>query len=262
MRPLRAVLADDEPLAREIVRDLLAADPEIELVAEARDGDEALAAIRETRPDLALLDVEMPGRGGLQVAAELADDERPAIVFVTAYGSYATGAFEVAALDYVVKPFSDERFAAVLDRAKRRVRERRLGDLARRLAVVAGELEAAGDGGHEPAGPGPDRIPVQAGDRSLIVKTRDIVWIQAEDYYCRVHTKSASHLVRASVTSFEESLGPRFLRVHRGALVNLDEVVAVDRLTRGAKVLVLSTGSRCRISRSRLGAVERRLLRS
>ena len=262
MKRLRTVLADDEPLAREIVRGLLAADPEVELVAEARDGDEALTAIRETRPDLALLDVEMPGRGGLQVAAELADDERPAIVFVTAYGSYATGAFEVAALDYVVKPFSDERFAAALDRVKRRVRERRLGDLARQLATVAGELDDAAPEPSRPVDRGPDRVSIQAGDRSLIVKTRDIVWIQAEDYYCRVHTKSASHLVRASVTSFEESLGPRFLRVHRGALVNLDEVVAVDRLTRGAKVLVLSTGARCRISRSRLGAVERRLLAS
>lgn len=252
MTPLRAVLADDEPLAREIVRDLLAADPEVELVAEARDGDEALAAIRTTRPDLALLDVEMPGRGGLEVAAELAEDEeRPAIVFVTAYGGYATGAFEVAALDYLVKPFSDERFAAALGRAKRRVREVRLSDLARRVARAAEEL-AAHDAGAE-------RVSLPVGDRSLIVRTADIVWIQAEDYYCRVHTRTGSHLVRASVTSFEERLGPRFLRVHRAALVNLDEVVAVERLTRGAKLLVLSTGSRCRIARSRLAEVERAL---
>ncbi|MEZ5330898.1 MAG: LytTR family DNA-binding domain-containing protein [Thermoanaerobaculia bacterium] len=250
MRPLRVVLADDEPLAREVVRDLLAADPEVELVAEARDGNEALTTIRAVRPDLALLDIEMPGRGGLQVAAELASDpEAPAIVFVTAFNSYATGAFDVSALDYVVKPFSDERFTIALTRAKRRVRESRLGDLALQVARAAEELDRQR--------PAADRISLQVGDRSLLLRTEDIVWIQAEDYYCRVHAKNGSHLVRASVASFEERLGGRFLRVHRAALVNLDEVVAVERLTRGAKLLVLSNGSRCRIARSRLAEVER-----
>lgn len=247
MSRLSAIVVDDEPLAREALRGLLARDPEVRLVGEAADGRAALDLIRSRKPDIAFLDVEMPAAGGLEVAAALAADELPAIVFVTAYGSYAAGAFDVAALDYVVKPFTDARFFEALERAKRRVRERRMSGLAEQMAAVAGELRHGADDEKYLA-----RIPVRGRGRTRLVKTRDLVWLESQDYMVRLHTVDGSHLVRASLASFAERLDPqRFLRVHRQAIVNLDEVVEIS-----GQALRLSNGDSCRVSRSRLAALQ------
>ncbi|MEM7356947.1 MAG: LytTR family DNA-binding domain-containing protein, partial [Acidobacteriota bacterium] len=257
MSHFRVLAVDDEPLARDTLRDLLAQDPQVELAGEYGDGASALAAIRKERPDIVFLDIEMPERGGLEVLGALQPEELPAIVFVTAYGHHAVNAFELEALDYVVKPFSDERFFAALERAKRRVREQRLGELAGKMASLTAELQ--GTEASAPTEPRPtylQRIRVSSGDRTLILKARDVTWIESEDYYARLHTAKGSHLVRNSLAAFEQQLDPaRFLRVHRGAIVNLDQIIEIEHLFKGARNVVLEDGTRLRVSRSRRARV-------
>ncbi len=267
MSRVRVAVVDDEPLAREVLEDLLGRDPEVELVASAGDGATAARLLRDLRPDIVFLDVEMPERGGLAVAAELAEGP-PFVVFVTAHSRYAPEAFEVEAVDYLVKPFADERFRRSLARAKQRVREHRMTGLATRLAeevaegaVGRGPSRRGEAGAGEEASAFLERIPVRRHGRSLLLPVESVVWIESEDYYARFHTANASYLVRAALTSLERRLHPRsFLRVHRSAIVNLREVVAFEPLTRGAWSLALSNGARCRVASSRLAEVKKRLL--
>ena len=255
MTRFRVLVADDEPLARGMVATLLRQDEEVEDVIECGDAKAARALIAEHRPDIVFLDIEMPEMTGLDLAEDLSDDG-PIVVFVTAFSRYATEAFEVEASDYVLKPFSDERFADALQRAKRRVRERRLGALATQLATLSselrpaeGELSRCADGGYL------KRLAFKHNDRTVVLKTTEIVWIEAEDYYVRVHSKQGRHLVRASLASLGERLDPQsFLRVHRGALVNVEEVRELQDA--GALSIVLSDGAIVPVSRSRKSAVE------
>ncbi|HVS62190.1 MAG TPA: LytTR family DNA-binding domain-containing protein [Thermoanaerobaculia bacterium] len=262
MSRFRVLVADDEPLARGIVVDLVAADADAEVVAECGDGESTRCAIRRERPDILFLDIEMPELDGLEVHESLDDEELPAVVYVTAYQRYAARAFDVAAIDYLVKPFSDERFATAFERAKQRVRERRLGALAEQVAQLAEELTT---GSSEPAGEQRrrplDRLSIKASSRSLIIPAEEIVWIESEDYYVRVHSAQGRHLLRASLDRLEERLDPtRFVRVHRRALVAVPEVREVVELFKGARAAVLSDGCRVRISRARWKAIQPVLL--
>jgi two-component system, LytTR family, response regulator len=259
MTRFRALVADDEPLARTLVAGLLRADPDIESVIECGDAASARESIARLRPDIAFLDIEMPGANGLDVADSL-DLNGPVVVFITAFNSYATQAFDVSAVDYVLKPFSDRRFAEAVDRAKRRVRERRLGELATQVASLSAELR------HDEGTPGPppaasgylQRLAFKDADRSVIVKAADVIWIEAEDYYVLVHSRQGRHLVRASLASLEQRLDPqRFRRVHRTAIVNLNEVRAMQE--RGGLHLTLSDGSDVPVSRSRRAQIEQLL---
>src|SRR5262245_9708977 len=235
-----------------MVASLLHDDAEIESVVECGDARSVREAVATERPDILFLDIEMPEETGLDVAADLAE-EGPVVVFVTAYREHATTAFDVNASDYVLKPFSDERCAQALHRAKERVRHRRLGDLASQLATLSPEVRV------------PTQTPVKGHDtgylkrlafkhdgRSIILKTADVMWIEAEDYYVKVHSRLGRHLIRASLASLEERLDPgEFLRVHRGALVNIEEIRELRE--RGA---ILSDGTEVPVSRSRKTAVE------
>jgi two-component system LytT family response regulator len=256
MTRFRVLVADDEPLARGIVANLLKGDPEVELVLECADAVSTREGLSRLHPDIAFLDIEMPGATGLQLADDL-EDHGPVVVFITAFSTYATQAFEVSATDYVLKPFSDERFREALDRAKRRVRERRLGELATQVATLSAELRhdetdaPRTGGGHEYL----QRFAFKDGDRSVVIKAAEIVWIEAEDYYVLVHAKQGRHLVRTSLTSLERRLDPqRFLRVHRTAIVNVDEIRAAR--DSGGLVLTLSDGANVAVSRSRRASVE------
>jgi len=262
MTRFRVLVADDEPLARGIVANLLKADPEIELVLECSDAISTREGIARLSPDIAFLDVQMPGATGLQVAGALAD-RGPIVVFITAFSHYATQAFDVSATDYVLKPFSDERFKEALERAKRRVRERRLGELATQVASLSAELrplDFARDRDTETSGAADtqeylQRFAFKDGDRSVVVKASEIIWIEAEDYYVLVHAKQGRHLVRASLASLEQRLDPRhFVRVHRTAIVNVEEVRAIQDA--GRLVLTLSNGADVAVSRSRRAQVE------
>jgi two-component system LytT family response regulator len=247
----QVLVAEDEPLARRMVVDLVKRDGDVAAVVACANADEVRAALSQRSFDIAFLDIEMPGATGVELAAALQSDG-PVVVFVTAFSQYAPDAFGVSAVDYVLKPFADERFFAALERAKRRVRERRLGDLAGQMAKVSAEITHRDD---TPASSYLNWLPCPQGERSVLVATSDIVWIQAEDYYVLVHAKKGRYMIRTTLASLAERLNPQiFLRVHRTAIVNAHEVTEVrdkDRVT-----LVLSNGAQVPVSRSRRGEVE------
>jgi two-component system LytT family response regulator len=259
MTRFRVLVADDEPLARSMVAALLRDDEEVTEVIECGDAVAARTLIARHRPDIVFLDIEMPEVTGLDLAEDLSDDG-PIVVFVTAFSRYATDAFDVDASDYVLKPFTDERFADALQRAKRRVRERRLGELASQLATLSSELRPAEGELSKSAESGClKRLAFKHNDRTIVLKATEIVWIEAEDYYVRVHSTQGRHLVRASLASLEERLDPQsFLRVHRGALVNVEEVRELQDA--GGLSLLLSDGTTVPVSRSRKAAVESALV--
>jgi two-component system LytT family response regulator len=244
--PVRTLVADDEAPARDTLRLLLARDPEIELVAECRSGPETAIALRRDQPDLVFLDVQMPGASGLELAEALRGEPSPRVVFVTAHGEHALAAFEVGAVDYLLKPFSDERFAEALDRAKTAVRERQALDLARKL----GALGNAPEGAVAPGGP-LERIAVREAGAVRLLPVEDIDWIGAQDYYAELHVGEKSWLVREPLRSLEARLDPRrFARIHRGAIVNVSRVESLEPATHGEWTLVLRDGARLRLSRS------------
>jgi len=257
MTAFRALVVDDEPLAREVVVNLLRADREIEAVFECGDGAAAKETAARERPDIVFLDIEMPGESGIAVADAI-QAQGPVVVLVTAFDRYAVEAFDVAATDYVLKPFSDDRFHEALQRAKRRVRERRLGALAGEMAAVATELHYA-QTREEPRGPQVlDRITIRQGDRSLVVRADEILWIEAEDYCVMIHSTRGRHLVRASLASLESRLDPAaFVRVHRTAIVNVLHVREIR--DRDGMCLTLTDGSQVAVSRARKRQVEEAL---
>ena len=213
MTRFRVLVVDDEPLAREVAVGLLRRDPEIDIVDECENGLRAREIIAEHRPDIVFLDIEMPGLSGVQLAEGLPGDP-PVIVFTTAFSQYAVEAFDVAATDYVLKPFSDERFAEALGRAKRRVRERRLSALAGQMAHVAAELQQ-GEGAGPSTGAGTrylQRLSLKHGERTVVLRMDEVVWIEAQDYCVMVHSTRGNHLVRGSLNALEEQSRSRRLR--------------------------------------------------
>jgi two-component system LytT family response regulator len=252
-RPLRVAVVDDEPMARRILRGLLAADPEVELVAEG-DAAGLLPRLPGLASDLLFLDVEMPEVSGFDLLERLeGDGDPPVVVFVTAYDRYALAAFRVHAVDYLLKPFTDERFAAALAHAKARVRERR-GPGREALAALLAEVRAGREGG------GRERLLVRVGEKTVVVPAADIDWIEAADYYARLHCGGRSYLVRESLAALEGALDPgAFCRVHRSAIVRLDRVAEVHPHFACESVIVLRDGRRLPLARSRRRELESRL---
>ncbi len=252
-RPLRVMVVDDEPLARNGLAALVRQDPELEIVAECGDGATALSMIRALAPDLVLLDVQMPELDGFEVLRRLDPDAMPAIVFITAYDRFAVKAFDVHALDYLVKPFDDARFADAMSRAKATLRGARLGELSRRLLGLLGELPPAREAYL-------DRILVKVAGHVLFVRTTDLDWVEAADYCVRLHAEGKTHVIRESMATLEARLDPaRFFRVHRGAIVNLDRIKELQPWFKGEHVVILHDGTRLKLSRNRRPALETRL---
>lgn len=217
----RVLVVDDERLARSEVLRHLARHPEIEIVGEAADGATAVETIVDLAPDLVFLDIQMPELDGFEVLQALPDEERPVVVFVTAYDEFALRAFDARAVDYLLKPFDDERFDAALARALVHVRDRS-ASLDELLDAVARE------------GRRPTRIATQSGQRFHLIDVADIERLEASRNYVLVHTAGGEYLTRATLTSLEKRLDPsEFLRVHRGHVVRIDAVKAVDRLGSG-----------------------------
>ena len=246
MRGFRVLVADDEPLAREMVAGLLKDDPAIETVVECGDATEIGDAIERLRADIVFLDVEMPRLDGIQVAKGLAAED-PVVVFVTAFSDYAASAFDVRAVDYVLKPFSDSRFHEALSRAKARVQERRAREShAPRMTPepIDAMLGADATTGYL------QRITFRDADHLVVLKASEVVWIEAQDYYVLLHSTRGRHLVRATLAALESRLDPRrFLRVHRGAIVSVDAVREIHD-SQGMR-LILSNGADIPVSRSR-----------
>jgi two-component system, LytTR family, response regulator len=226
---IRALIVDDEPLARRGIRLRLAEHPDIEVAGEAEDGPAAVRMITALLPDLVFLDVQMPGMNGFDVLAEVAEIHLPVIVFVTAYDQYAVNAFEVRALDYLLKPFTKDRFDEALRRAR--------GELADG-ARPAAELLAT-------------RLTVRKGDRYLLVKIDDVDWLEAAGNYVEVHARGAEYLIRATLASLEKRLDPqRFVRIHRSAIVNADRVAEIRSDAHGDFDVTLAGGKVLRMTRN------------
>jgi two-component system LytT family response regulator len=225
------------------------------VVAECRNGREAIEAVRGFRPDLLFLDIRMPGIDGFDVVRALAPEECPYIIFVTAHDRHAVRAFEVHALDYLVKPIDDQRFERALRRAADMIRRDQDGELGRRIRRAVGELRS--DPAPTPA-PVVDRYPIREKGKISLVRHVDIDWVGAEGDYVRLHAGARSWLVRSTLASVADRLGRRrFLKIHRSTLVNVDRIVEIQSLENGDGTVVLRDGTELRMSRGHRDAVER-----
>ena len=256
---IRALIVDDEPLARRRVRQLATDEPDLEFVGECADGPEALAAIAEKAPDLVFLDVNMPGLDGLEVAGKLPRERLPVIIFTTAYDQHAVRAFEARALDYLVKPLTAERFRAALARAREHLEQRRAGEAARGLL----DLLAARSGGEgapplsaappRPAGGAPaylTRLTIKTEERLVVLRTEEIDSIESAGNYVSVHVGQESHILRDTLGNLEGQLAPeKFLRISRSAIVNLDRVKELQPLFKGEHLVVLRNGRKLAMTR-------------
>jgi len=239
-RPWRTIVVDDEPLARQTLRLLIAHEQDFTLVAECGHGTDAIDAVRREHPDVLFLDVQMPELDGFEVLRHLAPLTVPAVIFVTAFDHYALRAFEQHALDYLLKPFSDERFADVIGLTRDRLRERTVAAMAGRLADL---LSARG--------PELRQLVVRDAGRTLVLPCNDIVWIEAEDYCARIHLRGRTVLVRDSLRALANELERGgFVRVHRSAIVNATCIREVMPLASGDQRLTLDEGTVLKVSRT------------
>jgi two-component system LytT family response regulator len=260
-RRVRVLVVDDEPLGRLRIEDLLRREAAAEMVGTAADGAAAIEAIRSLRPDLVFLDVQMSGKTGLEVVREIGPDAMPATIFVTAYDQYAIRAFDVAAVDYLVKPFDDERFEQAFERACRLLRLEGMEQLREQLmAVLTGTSPVEGAAG-PPAAAGRrylERIAVESHGKRESVQVADVDYIVARGPYARLQVGDRRYVIRATMHDLEEQLDPReFMRIHRSIIVRLDLVAALERSRQGEPQVQLKNGVRLRVSRSRRQGVER-----
>ena len=252
MNKIRAMVVDDEAMARERVVSLLRQEQDIELIGECSDGQQAVNAINSQQPDLVFLDVQMPAVDGFRVIEQVGPEKMPAVVFVTAYAEYAVRAFEVHALDYLLKPFGRERFQQTLQHARSHVERRRAGDLGKRLMALVQDIK--------PEPQKLDRLVVKSGGRVFFLRTEDIVWIEAAGNYVRLHLGEDSHLFRETMNGIEARLDPqRFVRIHRSRIVNSDRIKELQPWFNGEYVVVLQNGTRLTLSRGYREKLQERL---
>ena len=262
-RTIRTLIVDDEPLAREGLRVRLSREPDIEIVGEANDGESAVEAIEGLTPDLVFLDVQMPGLPaprdadgkrmglagdpkacGFDVLDRVSATHLPIVVFVTAYDQYAIKAFDVHALDYLLKPFSDARFAQALERARRAVLSDTDRDADRRVAALLSAQAEARQKSYLA------RLPVKDRDRFLLLRVEEIDWIEAAQNYVQIHARKREYLVRGTMNDLEAQLEPvRFARIHRSTLVNLDRIREIRPAWHGDFDVVLDDGTQLKLSR-------------
>jgi two-component system LytT family response regulator len=252
---IRALIADDEPLARRGIRQLLESHPDVIVVGECRNGRETVRALHSLAPDLVFLDVQMPQLDGFEVLRAYGAERMPVVVFVTAYDEFAVRAFETHALDYLVKPVSDARFAEAMRHARQRLRSAAAVELAGKLEALLETHTGRGTrgAGHgNSAGPFARRLVVPTANGDLLLDASEIDWIQADDYYAAVYALGKRHLIRESLASLEQRLDPtRFVRVHRSAIVSTDRVRELRSSGLGEWTVVLRDGTRVPVSRRR-----------
>ena len=241
--PWTTLIVDDEPLAREGLRMLLSEDPDIAAVHEAKDGRDAVAALGRMRPDLVFLDVQMPEMDGFSVVQEVGAERMPAIVFVTAHDQYAIRAFEINAIDYLLKPVTRERFAQALGRAKARLQAQPAGEASRQILSLL-ETIAAPQRSIK-------RLAVRSAGKTVFVEVGDVDWIEAAENYVKLHIGRAAHLVQVTMATLETSLDPgTFLRIHRSILVNVGRIKELEPSLHGEYVVTLQNDVRLRSGRT------------
>ncbi len=252
----RILIADDEPLARERLRERVRAVAPAAEIREAPDGDAALDALRTWAPHAVFLDIQMPGRDGFAVMSSYGSDRMPPTVFVTAFDEFALKAFDVAAVDYLLKPFDDDRFAAAWRRLERAHAAGAIAGEAQRFAALLAAVA-----GSATAGPGfVERFLVRIGERTVLVPVQDVRWLQSDGNYVDLHTPNGTHTIRETLTSVEARLDPaRFIRIHRRVIVAIDFIKEMRPWFAGDQVLVLRDGTKLRVTRTRREAVSARL---
>lgn len=262
-RSIRVLIVDDEPLARQRLADLLEREPDVEIVGEATNGDGAIDEIRELDPDVVFLDVQMPGKNGFDVVREIGPDLMPATIFVTAYDQYALRAFDVAAVDYLVKPFDDERFEQALQRARRMLQLEEVGEIARRLRMVLDGHAVPGapsEGRAEGRGGYLQRIAVESRGTIRVIPVDQIDYITASGPYVTLHVDGETHIIRERMQTLEERLDPAaFVRIHRSTIVRIDRIELLLRAGGGDYGVRLTNGVELSVSRGRVEELERRI---
>lgn len=252
MSKIRTMVVDDEPVARERIVSLLQQEQDIEVVGECADGHQAVNAIQTYSPDLIFLDVQMPACDGFGVIQQVGAERMPPVVFVTAYDEYALRAFEVHAIDYLLKPFGRDRFQQTLQHAREHLERRRAGDLGKRLLALVQDLK--------PEPQKLDRLVVKSGGRVFFLRTDDIDWIEAAGNYVRLHLSEDSHLFRETMNNMEARLDTnRFVRIHRSRIVNTDRIKELQPWFNGEYVVVLQNGARLTLSRGYRERLQERL---
>ena len=255
---LRVLIVDDEPLARRRLEDLLAKEEDVEIAGTAADGVEAVEMIRRLAPDLVFLDVQMPGMSGLQVVDAIGADRMPATIFTTAFDKYALKAFDVAAVDYLVKPFDDDRFRQAFRRARRTIELREVGKMTKRLAALLKDESAAAT--VAPSKKYLERISVESRGQVRVVPVAKVDYITASGPYAELHVGDRTFAIRERMQTLEERLDPAvFIRVHRSAIVRLDRIDALLRSSGGDYAVRLKDGTELPVSRARREELEQRL---
>jgi two-component system LytT family response regulator len=253
---IRTVIVDDEELARRGLRALSQRCEDLELICECRNGREAVEAIHRHRPDLVFLDVQMPGKTGFDVIGALAEAQRPHVVFVTAYDKFALRAFEVHALDYLLKPVNEERFDAALARVREAMSHATDNEIVRRVRQVAADLQVTASPSMVSA---VDRLPIKVNGRIIVIRLADVDWIEADRDYVSVHMEGGKiWLMRETIAAVELRLAlSGFVRIHRSAIVNAERVKELRPLDKGEYIVVLNDGTELKLSRNYRAAVER-----
>ena len=250
--PLRILIVDDEPSARELVREMLAEgiqDGEVEVVGECRDGESAIRAIESMKPDLVFLDVQMPAIDGFGVLSALAPDQLPFVIFVTAYDHYALRAFDVHALDYLLKPFDRERFDQAFERAKHILARERAGELNERILTLLEERSAQSPKGAQAQFL--ERLVVKTDGRVFFLRADEIEWIEAEGNYVALHVGKKVYLFREAIGTLATQLDPnKFRRIHRSTIVNIDCIKELQPMFRGEYRVVMLNGAELKLSHS------------
>lgn len=249
---MKVLIVDDEPLAREVIAQLLAEEEDVQIVGQAGSGEDAIEQIRASQPDLVFLDVQMPGCDGFGVIRAIGEDAMPQVVFATAFDEHALKAFEVHAVDYLLKPFSDERFAQALARARRVHQESKRSELAARLMELVAESDVAR--------PKEQRFAIKSGGAVYFLDAEEIDWIEAANNSVRFHAGGKRHLMRATIRSVEEQLDEQaFARIHRSTIVRLDSIRKLVPQEHGDYLVVLRDGTELRMSRRRREELRARL---
>jgi two-component system LytT family response regulator len=247
---LRILIVDDEPLARERLRSMLKDEPSVEIVGECGSGTEAIATLRSTAVDLMFLDMQMPGCDGMQVLAELPAENRPAVIFATAYERFALDAFDVQAVDYLLKPFDRDRFQTALRRAQEYLRVKRAGDLGEKLESLLTDASTAGRKN--------ERLTFKADGRLVFLKPEEIVWVEAADNYALLHLVDGRLMLRETMAALEARLGSNsFARVNRSAIVHLDQIKELQPTFHGDYIVLLRDGTKLPLSRNLRGQLDR-----
>lgn len=249
---IRVLLSDDESLARERLRGLLRSQPDLEVVAECGDGRTAIALIKKEKPDLVFLDVQMPEVDGFGVVSALQGEQLPLTIFVTAYDRYAMKAFEVHALDYLLKPVGEERLSEALERARKQILHPSETMFQRRVLDLLADLEARQKSA--------ERIVIKSDGEIVCLKPQEIDWAESAGNYVCLHVGGATHIMRETITALENRLGPRqFLRVHRSTLVNVDRIRTLRPSLYGDYAILLRDGTKLTLSRGFRETVLKRL---